>query len=239
MKPVTLVVWNTAWAPARSRRGEIMREQILAQDPDLVCLTEAVTDSTFAGWHAAESHADYGYRAPANRRKVILWSKAPWQCVDSVGDPALPSGRYVSASTITSLGPLLVIGVCIPWRDAHVRTGLRVRRPWEDHLAYLSALPRLTTRDFDTPAVLAGDFNQRVPPVRAPASMAEALRSALGTFRIVTSGAIPGLDQPSIDHVALSPDLVAYSVRGIPAGHAGTRLSDHPGIVVRFARTGP
>jgi hypothetical protein len=39
--------------------------------------------------------------------------------------------------TDTPIGPIRFVGVCIPWRDAHVRTGRRDRAPWEDHLRFL------------------------------------------------------------------------------------------------------
>jgi hypothetical protein len=39
--------------------------------------------------------------------------------------------------TDTPIGPIRFVGVCIPWRDAHVRTGRRDRAPCEDHLRFL------------------------------------------------------------------------------------------------------
>jgi len=230
-----LVVWNTEWGLPSSRRGQIILEQILAEEPDVLCLTESVTDFPPACGYAVASAPDYGYRrARPDRRKVILWSREPWQHVDSVGAAGLPSGRFVEASTRTPVGTLFVTGVCVPWRDAHVRTGRQDRRPWEDHMAFLNAVAPLIRRPRTSPALLAGDFNQRVPPLRIPAQAAGALARVLEPMRLATEGKIPGLGVQSIDHVALSRDLFVQSVQGLPTVHAGIPLSDHPGIVVCF-----
>ena len=231
----TLVVWNTEWASPRSSRGQIILRHIVTQEPDILCLTESVIGFAPEGGHAVASDPDYGYQAAPARRKVILWSREPWQHADSQGVAGLPSGRFVEAHTRTPVGMILVTGVCVPWRDAHVRTGQRNRRPWEDHLAFLNALPSLTKRLGTGPALLVGDFNQRIPPVRTPARAAAALARVTEPFQLATGGLISGLSQQCVDHVALSRDLVVHSVQGLPAEHAGIALSDHPGIVVRFS----
>ncbi len=74
---------------------------------------------------------------------MLLWSKRPWSVVDPAGSEALPSGRLVAGITQTDLGPLTVVGVCIPWRDAHVRTGRKDRDPWQDHESWLSGFETL------------------------------------------------------------------------------------------------
>ena len=47
-------------------------------------------------------------------------------------DPELPGGRFVSGVTMG----IRFIGVCIPWQSAHVSTGRKDRKSWEDHLIY-------------------------------------------------------------------------------------------------------
>ena len=129
-----LVNWNVRWATPRSpRRPEILRG-MEAHEPEVVCLTE--TDVALLPWdgHVVCSLADYGYEAPKNRRKVLLWSRQPWRDVDQMGDPDMPPGRFVRATTQTSPGDLTVMGVCIPWSAS--RTGSAFtprRRRWEDH----------------------------------------------------------------------------------------------------------
>ena len=51
----------------------------------------------------------------------------PWAAVDIGISSALPAGRLVAGTTLTALGPLTVVGVCIPWRDAHMPSGRKDR----------------------------------------------------------------------------------------------------------------
>jgi hypothetical protein len=233
----SLVVWNTAWATPGSTRGKVLFQRVQAERPDLVCLTEAVLGHSFGDGYLVTSDPDYGYRSPANRRKVLLWSKNAWDGVTTRGEPDLPGGRLVEAETLTPSGPLRITGVCVPWRDAHVRTGRKDRRPWQDHLAFLDGLASAVPREpREVPTVLVGDLNQTLPRTGAPVPVARALENALEPLDIVTRGILPGLDRPTIDHVALASELVVESIVGIPAEQDGIWLSDHPGIVVRFRK---
>jgi hypothetical protein len=92
--------------------------------------------------------------------------------------------------------PVRLIGVCIPWSHAHVNTGRRDRSPWQDHLTYLKHLGQLlAARDDAVPTLLVGDFNQRVPPTRAPLQAATALRETLGDLVVASAGDVPGIDR--------------------------------------------
>jgi endonuclease/exonuclease/phosphatase family metal-dependent hydrolase len=164
---------------------------------------------------------------------VLLWSRAPWREVDVSGDPALPPGRYIAGRTTTTLGEVTVIGVCIPWRDAHVSSGRRDREPWQDHCAYLAGLARIVARS-SGPLIVVGDFNQRVPRTRAPLRAFAALETALGEkLRIVTAGPLPPLAVPVIDHVALSPDLAGAAVVALDnRADDGRLVSDHFGVAI-------
>ena len=51
-------------------------------------------------------------------RKVMLWSREPWERVDDLGHGSMPPGRYVSGITRTPVGEVTVIGTCIPWRGS-------------------------------------------------------------------------------------------------------------------------
>jgi len=112
--------------------------------------------------------ADYGYAAPPGRRKVMLWSRTPWEAVDALGDVALPTGRYVAGRTQTPAGPLNVVGVCIPWARAHVSTGRRNRRPWEDHLADLAALEQPLKRQAGATLMLGDQPDDPAEPRAHP-----------------------------------------------------------------------
>ena len=87
-----------------------------------------------------KTDADFGYHRGEDRKKVVLWSRMPWQEVMNVEPEEMPAGRLVHGFTHTPIGLLEVIGVCIPWNFAHVSTGDRNRKPWEEHCAFLRGL---------------------------------------------------------------------------------------------------
>ena len=153
-----------------------------------------------------------------------------------VGSRHMPPGRFIAATTDTSFGPIRFVGVCVPWRDAHVRTGMRNRLSWEDHRNYLTALLEVVRR-LPENAIIVGDFNQRVPKRGQPLDVAELLTFALGErFKIVTSGRIADVDDLSIDHLACGPDLVVKKLRGLPKTQNEIVLSDHFGLAIELTR---
>jgi endonuclease/exonuclease/phosphatase family metal-dependent hydrolase len=142
--------------------------------------------------------------------------------------PRPAPGRFVAGLTDSPLGPVRVIGVCIPWARAHVSTGRRDRKPWQDHLSFLQHLPE--TLNPAAPLLLAGDFNQTLPRTRAPRAAASALQTALHGLTTPTANKIPSLDRLLIDHLAHSPHFTTTGIRGIPRHHlSGLPLSDHDG----------
>ncbi len=230
-----VLVWNVQWR----RPTDPIRALVRAFDPDVAVLTETCSEQYFNGGHWVSSNSDYGYNSPASRRKVSMWSRHQWGRVDSEGEKELPPGRFVSAETDSLIGSVRFFGVCIPWRDAHVRTGQRNREPWEDHLAYLEGLERILSVA-PSLAALAGDWNQRIPRYRQPTRVFNALvRSLPHSFGIATSGSVSGVERQLIDHVAVSPDLEVRRVQGFPREtpeHGA--LSDHDGVVVDLAANG-
>ncbi len=165
-----------------------------------------------------------------NERKVLLWSKEPWTAEDRIDHDGLDQTRFISATTQTSIGPIRVLGVCIPWNMAEVKYPIdEKRQPWELHIKYLEVLANLT-RDLQTPTVIAGDFNQQVPYVGyGSREAAQVLDTAFSPMTIATAGQVPGATRPGIDHVALSRHLTASKVWGWPSKLNGDRLSDHEG----------
>ena len=216
-----------------------MRGRILAFDPEVVCLTEAHLDFLQEPGCVISSEVDYGYRIVPGRRKVILWSKRPWSNVVEQSSDAMPPGRYVYGETETSLGILGILGVCIPWADAHVRTGRKNRQRWQDHLTYLSALPDALDEQDCELQVLVGDFNQRIPRKRVPVHVCEALQNALANrFHVLTAGIISPIEQQTIDHVAVTEQLKANWIQSISnIGPDGQKLSDHFGIAASLELT--
>ena len=154
--------------------------------------------------------------------------------IDRGGHASLPPGRFVSGTTDTPAGPVTVFGVCIPWRDAHVSTGTRDRKVWEDHLSYLAGLHEFLSTT-QGPFIVLGDFNQTVPRRWQPEYVFEALVKALGdSCQLATSGEIDGISRLLIDHLAHSPELTVSQIQGINRVDSdGTRLSDHHGVVLR------
>ncbi len=224
------LTWNVEWKTPSSKAGRLILEQVAAIDPDVVCYTEIVRSLVPEG-HCIEADSDYGYSNEDGRRKVVLWSKHPWTEVDTTGSDEMPSGRFVSGIT----GGVRFVGVCIPWRGAHVNSGRRDRKPWEDHLSYCTSLGRVLAgyANQDVPICLLGDYNQRIPRVGQPLNVAKALADAIPEdFRIATEGMKDSEGRDLIDHLSVSPGL-SISIPQVIPRHAGdgTRLSDHVGVV--------
>jgi len=199
--------------------------------PDIVCLTEADRGLLPGDGHVVTSDADYGYRSPPWRRKVVLWSRAPWTETDTIGSSRLPGGRFVAATTETPIGPVRFFGLCISWFGAHVTHGRRDRNRWEEHLLFLEGLQDVFATAVG-PAVALGDFNQTVPRTRAPQAAFNLLTQVFGpALPIVTGGELPGIHRRTIDHVALSKELAAIEIHGIDNEHPEIGpLSDHFGV---------
>lgn len=228
--------WNTQWAKPETPRGRQVGDALAAPGCDILCVTEGYRGILPAGGHVIDAGTDWGYATVEGRRKVLLWSRWPWSDVDSVGSDALPSGRFVAAATDTVLGSLSVVGVCIPWRDAHVRSGRKDRVAWQDHEGWLAGFEALPYRRAGERTVVLGDFNQRVPRWRQPKRVYTALENAFAGFAFATAGELAGTPQPAIDHIAHTPDLTLADDIGIwPKLSAGTRLSDHFGVRGDFA----
>lgn len=228
-RPLSIVNWNVEWRPPHSLAARTLRIRISEQAPDIVCLTECYRDFLPSG-HVIEAAADYGYPIREGRRKVLLWSQQPWSDVDPFGHPDLPSGRFVRGRTATPVGPIEVMGVCIPWSGAHVSTGRRDRKRWDDHLSYLDALAKIIPTAA-TRLLVVGDFNQNVPRTTAPTVAYRAMDDAiLSRLRLVTMGRIEPIARQLIDHIAVSPDVIAHSVRSLSNMEGGVRLSDHIGV---------
>lgn len=228
--------WNAEWARTGTERGEAVRDALIGGAFDVICLTEAYEDLLPPDGHAVSSEADYGYPIKPGRRKVILWSRQPWTHVDPVGSRTLPGGRYVSGVTESPIGMVRVVGVCVPWREAHVRSGRRNRRPWEEHSLFLQGLSGvLSSLPDPASTVLAGDFNQRIPRTGAPRSVFETLMTALGRFHVATAGVVQPTKRQLIDHVAHGQNLVSEKVSAWPGIHPdGLRMSDHDGVSVEL-----
>ena len=163
--PLKLLNWNVEWAEPKWKAAEL-QSRIAQHAADLICLTETGTARLALppDGHSICPQDNWGQpfrKGQEGRRKVLLWSRAPWQAVDDVGHASLPPGRFVSGVTRTGVGEVTVIGVCIPWSLS--RVGPRSnRKTWQDHEEYLAGLAGLLKRALRTRLVMVGDFNQRI-----------------------------------------------------------------------------
>jgi len=231
---LSIIKWNVEWARSGSRRATEIVRRVENLRPDVACITEA-GGALISYGHTITSTEDYGYRPVNGRRKVQLWSRDPWTDVDTVGNPELPAGRFVRGVTSTPLGEITVLGLCIPWKDAHVHSGRRNRERWEDHAAHLRALARVLSTAPRQRLIVLGDFNQTIPRMRALHEMYDLLMQALCSLQVATAGAIDGLASLLIDHVCHTDDLVSRDLTPIEnLDAAGRPLSDHVGMLVRW-----
>jgi hypothetical protein len=233
--PIAVTVWNVEWAKPGTVRGTFFTQRFSELASDILCVTEGYRELLPQDGHVIASEPDYGYPIQPGRRKVLLWSRSPWTDVDSIGDPSLPPGRFVAGTTTLHGVAVRCFGVCIPWRDAHVLTGRRDRQLWQDHQTYLHHLHAiLANRPTGTPAIVLGDFNQRVPRKGQPLSVFESLMATLSCgFEVLTAGKIDGAPGMSIDHVAASRSLRSSGVEHLDrVDEAGVPMSDHFGLRV-------
>ena len=222
-----IVNWNVKWA--KRHREEVLR-RIDDHSPDLICLTETHTDSLPREGHQIESEADYGYPIKEGRRKVVLWSKSPWLDADSVGHSELPPGRFVAGRTVCDLGEVTVIGVCIPWSMAHVKSGRR--KVWEDHIAYLDGLDHILESLGRDQIILVGDFNQRMSGRLARKDAAKRLQEVVSKKLEIATASVTFSGKETIDHLAHTRELMADDVEAISNQTEGGELSDHFGVAL-------
>lgn len=225
---VEIVNWNIAWKSQLTKGGKLIQEVLRQRHSDILCLCESHIDF-MAGRHGIFSDEDYGYPMKIGRRKVALWARTPWEEV-STRLPDAPPGRFVEGVTeVPQFGPLRVIGVCVPWDAAHVSTGNKNRKRWEDHVAYLRALTAYLNQTVsELPTVLLGDFNQTVPPSRAPIIARDLLSVMIKRFEFVGK-AEP--EKRSVSHMMLAGGLRGSPILDLPQEYKGVQLSDHRGHI--------
>jgi endonuclease/exonuclease/phosphatase family metal-dependent hydrolase len=231
-----VLLWNIEWATRASRRGERIQSLISEAAADVVCLVETTLRMIPEGGHSISSESDYGYAHNGGRRKVVLWSSNTWTSTDAIGSTGLPGGRFCSGFTLG----VRFVGVCIPWSDAHVRTGRQDRKPWEDHGIYIDHLKEILCRHLSgsEPVSMLGDFNQRVPRHRQPLSAYNALMKLFEAGLTCVTKDRGDQSRSLIDHVAVGPRLTACMESIIPrVASDGLKLSDHDGIICRVNKS--
>ena len=211
---------------------------------DIICLTETDTARLKLpeDVHSICGQDNWGQpckKGQEGRRKVLLWSRQPWQPVDDVGHASLPPGRFVSGVTQTEVGEVTVIGVCIPWSRSRVGPRWN-RKTWQDHEEYLDSLAELLKRCSRARLVVVGDFNQRIGQRSpTPLRLRAALQSALTPNLSIATAGLGLQGRRTIDHSALSQDLASDSLGVISNVHQDGNLSDHFGVVAHLSVRGP
>jgi hypothetical protein len=222
-----VATWNVGWATPGSKRGDRVTALLRGLDADILVVTEGYGGLLPDEDHVIHGGDDWGYTTVPGRRKTLAWSRHPWRDVRRM-DEGAGKGRVVAGVTDTKVGPVEVIAVCIPWRDAHARSGRRDAAGWDEHLECCARLTAFR-RDLGAgPCIIAGDYNQRIPRKRQPRKVAASLDAALAGMTVWTRGetSLALL----IDHIAGTDDLSADDVV-VWAGHdEHGRLSDHAGV---------
>jgi hypothetical protein len=235
-----LITWNLGRHAPDTAQSRLMLERIAAEAPQVVCLTHAYasTPAPLGGHVISDTGASWGKEADGEV-KVALVSQAPWSDVMKFGALS-DTGAAVSGVTETDLGPIRFVGICTPHHFASPG-GVLPRPPlWSLHISYVQALqPALKDIDRTHPVVVVGDFNQSLPLVWGDWAAHHALMKALHGFHVATEGAIPGANEPTTSHVALSRGLRPSRIRGLSRFDAdGVAVSDHYGVAADIEPAG-
>lgn len=227
-------VWNFEFAPPRGKAIPELRRRVTAVQPDVCILSEVRMDAVPAG-HAIFAHSDWGYASHARARKISLISAHPWrETVQHTGGRPL-QGRFVSG--VTRVGPIdcVVIGICIPWSFCHVSSGQRDQARWDEHKAFIRALPDALDpiTQSGLPVLLGGDFNHTFPRVKSDAEAHQMIVELLEDrdFKLATDAA--PFEGRLLNHLA---------VRGLRCGDLlkldnmsdGRQLTDHIGVAAEL-----
>jgi mRNA deadenylase 3'-5' endonuclease subunit Ccr4 len=224
-----LIIWNTQWAKPDSKR-EIQIKKIVAEEsPDIICITEGYMQSWEHYEHIICSQEDYGYKIHEGRRKVILLSKEKWTDKNIIGNDELPTGRFISGVTSNTQ----VVGVCIPWKDAHVKTGNKNSSSWGEHLSYLSGLKTHLDKTH-TQTIVVGDYNQRIPKKYSTKLVFDTLLKTFENFDICSTGIISPIGKQSIDHFSTNTIPENMEIKSIDNIQNNFRLSDHFGLIITW-----
>ncbi len=236
--PLTVVNWNVAWGEPEWVRPIIL-QRIFEHEPEVLCLTE--TDDGFLnryGGYTIRPKCDFGPGLDGLRRKVLLWSRTPWESVDQKGAPQLPPGRFVSGTTDTSIGPITLYGVCVPFHNSRIKQG---KKSWQDHEGYLDLLADILKNTASAPAIVVGDFNHQIGQRRYPYPPANhrvrpLLASAMDAGSLTIATAALGFHgaksvRRAIDHIAINHHMCAASLGVISNAVKNPQdLSDHFGV---------
>ena len=162
---VRVGIWNTNWARPGTVRGRRVKAQLAGPGCDVLCVTQGYEWVLPAGGHVIDSGIVFAYPGAERRRCVLLWSLKPWVAVDTSAAERLPGRGFVAGCTRTDLGPMLVVGVRIPWGGVRGSRGHEDPRRWRDHERWQAEFEGLRYRHCTQTTVVLGDFSRRIPTI--------------------------------------------------------------------------
>lgn len=229
---VSIGVWNVEADKMTQKRKQYISKRLAAAGANILCITEGYKEILPQDGYCISSAPHYYNKTDKPLRyQVLLWSRQPWEAINNLKPDTIEERLFVAGKTITPIGEVTVIGVCIPYKFR------RKKELWDVHLEYLEGLRQIFSSGTDLKrTIVVGDYNQRIPPKYVPKKVSEALVSALFShFRIATDGIVPGLDYQLIDHLAYTPDFTVSLLQGWPKKTTdGIVLSDHDGVLVEL-----
>ena len=138
--------WNTEFVSPNARAGKFqkLREIILSQNPEIVCLTEAYPEAMPKGGQTIKSEIS----GPGTRRNKAARGRSSFgveragEMWITLGSPNLPEGRFASATTTIDGLEWTIVGMCIPYHGYHnhKKWGDGRKRNWQGACEFLDAL---------------------------------------------------------------------------------------------------
>jgi hypothetical protein len=214
---------------------------------DLWVLTESrTTISPEDGFQAVHSPPDRLRRPDQDERWCSLWSRWPLTPIPTRDTPWSATARVRSP-----LGDLIICGTVLPYHAEPPRDSELGVQQWGEFLreVHLQAEDwRRLRREYPgIPLVVAGDLNQSLDGARwywtksTRHALVDSLRGA--DLRCVTTEDMVAGGQLRrhhlVDHICVTGDLERESlICWEPVAADRTRMSDHPGVLVRLAWNG-
>lgn len=238
--PLRVSVWNIERSGVDRRwRSEEQSKWLAGINAQVSVVTEVHASFTMLGRLPIALSAAGKHPYQPFEHAVGIWSTCPLLEVIPVSDPRLGA----CARLQTHLGPAVVYGTILPYRDEGRSEG---KAPWEVHRETLQSQIKdwesIRERWPDHHLLVAGDFNMTMEPSNAyvdRVSREQLLEacSRLGLMCLTGDDTRFGLGRSNVDHILASEGLVPNqpaSYWNPEASFRGKqqRLSDHNGCHV-------
>jgi hypothetical protein len=247
MGSITIATWNLERPRLASwKKLPAIRAQIATVAADLWVLTESrTTISPGDRFLAVHSPPDPFRDLDSDERWCSVWSRWPMTRIATRDTP------WSAAALVRSpLGDLIVYGTVLPYHAEPARASGVGNRQWGEFFREVQLQAEdweHLRRDFPgIPLAVAGDLNQNLDGARwyGTKSTRQALLDALrgADLRCVTAEDMVASGKLRrnhlVDHVCVTGDLNRESLMcWEPVASDRTRMSDHPGVLVRLARS--